>query len=129
MRTDQRWLSRRRQIKIFRCSDLNQYHNPGIYKSGFLDLAPSKFTLEDAILVKPILKKNDINNVILVTSDFHMARAKMIFEKIFPDTKFRYAAAISELTVDELVALEQHEEKVIVRDQLVIENDRLGDYL
>ncbi len=88
----------------------------GVPLESFLEIALSSFTLEDAILSKPILVSNSIQHVILVTSDFHMERAKLVFDHVLPNIKIDCSEAVTLATDDELKKLIQHEVVAIERD-------------
>lgn len=53
-------------------------------KSIFLE-EKAKNTAENAYYCIPILVKNNISEVTLITSDFHMPRSSYLFEAIFKD--------------------------------------------
>ncbi|WP_426370476.1 YdcF family protein [Pseudocolwellia sp. HL-MZ7] len=99
----------------------NYLRNKGVSKSVFIDVALSTYTFEDALLSKPLLEKNLINQVVLVTSDFHMERAKLVFEHVMPNSKFAYAEAITcigeSVSQQELTRLIEHEKQAIKRDR------------
>ncbi|MEW6989126.1 YdcF family protein [Colwelliaceae bacterium 6441] len=88
----------------------------GIPPASFLDVALSAFTLEDATLALPILEKNAINRVVLVTSDFHMERAKLIFNHVMPDIEFEYAESETLVSKHAYQTLIQHEKNAIKRE-------------
>ncbi|MDO7084421.1 YdcF family protein [Pseudocolwellia sp. AS88] len=99
----------------------NYLRNKGVSNSVFIDVALSTYTLEDALLSKPILEKDLIHHVVLVTSDFHMERAKLVFEHVIPNIKFTYAEAITcigeSVSQQELTRLIEHEKQAIKRDR------------
>jgi len=88
----------------------------GVPSSSFLEIALSAFTLEDATLAKPILVKNGTTHIVLVTSEFHMERAKLVFNHVFPQVKFDYAQADTLVPEVELQRLMVHEKKAIKRE-------------
>lgn len=88
----------------------------GIPHSAFLEIALSAFTLEDATLAKPILQKNAITDVVLVTSDFHIKRAQLVFNHILPQINFEYTAAKTLVTDVEFELLIEHEKNAIKRE-------------
>lgn len=90
----------------------------GVPPSSFLDIALSSFTLEDAKLAKPILVNNSITHIVLVTSEFHMERAKLVFNHVFPDFSFDYAKATTLVSKVEFQRLMEHEENTIKRELL-----------
>jgi len=53
----------------------------GVSEFDFVEFAESTNTLEDASLSKPIVLKFNVREILIVTSDFHLDRAKYIFEK------------------------------------------------
>ena len=55
----------------------------GIMDTDILPLVESKNTIEDAKLSKSIVDSLGIKKIVLVTSDFHMMRAWIIFKKVF----------------------------------------------
>jgi uncharacterized SAM-binding protein YcdF (DUF218 family) len=91
----------------------------GIPKRAFLDVALSRFTLEDATLSKPILHAYAADDLLLVTSDFHMPRAKLLFSKIFPELNVSCYASSCNLSTEEVERLTAHELKAIERDKRV----------
>jgi uncharacterized SAM-binding protein YcdF (DUF218 family) len=90
--------------------------NKGIIESVFLPIVESRFTLEDARLSKTVLEQENITEVILVTSDFHMARAKLVFNYVFPKINFTYSPAVTLLPAVDLIRLRDHEKKAILRE-------------
>ncbi|MCL1146381.1 YdcF family protein [Shewanella marinintestina] len=89
----------------------------GVPKTAFTDIALSRFTFEDAILSKPIIMEHGFNELCLVTSEFHMPRAKLIFSSIFTELKLSYVAAITPCPAAELQRLKQHELSVMDRER------------
>jgi uncharacterized SAM-binding protein YcdF (DUF218 family) len=88
----------------------------GIPHSSFIEVALSAFTLEDATLAKPTLLKHAITHIVLVTSDFHMARAKLVFNHVLPELSFEYAEADTPVSNNEFQRLLQHESNAIQRE-------------
>ncbi len=58
-----------------------------------VDSVMSTNTLEDASLTKPIIVKYNVDDLIVITSDFHYDRAHYIFEREYsdPNIKIRYS--------------------------------------
>lgn len=44
----------------------------------------SKSTYENAIEVRELLSKKDVHSILLITSEYHMQRAMLVFEKVMP---------------------------------------------
>jgi len=55
----------------------------GVTARDILESALSRFTHEDATLSKPIVSKYGVRNLIVITSDFHLERTRLIFERVF----------------------------------------------
>ncbi|WP_286235832.1 YdcF family protein [Thalassotalea sediminis] len=89
----------------------------GVEKERFLTPALSRFTFEDCTLSQAILIQHQIMSATLVTSDFHMERAKLIFSELLPNISFNFVSAITPLPKQELDALIAHEKVAIVREK------------
>ncbi len=94
--------------------------NKGVAAEKFLPIALSRFTIEDALLSLPILTDSGIERIILVTSDFHMVRAKFIFNYVMPNITFIFASAITNAPQEQLNNVMFHEEKALARDMVGI---------
>lgn len=55
----------------------------GISKDDIFSTIPSRNTVEDIILTKVVLERNQIRKIKIITSDFHMQRVKLICNRIF----------------------------------------------
>jgi len=88
----------------------------GVPSSSFIEIALSSFTLEDAMLSKPILEQHNITHCTLVTSDFHMERAKLVFKQVMPDIDFEYVEAKTLADEVEFQKLVNHEKSAINRE-------------
>ena len=58
----------------------------GVPSERILEFAESRNTLEDAALSKPIVVSHGASIVAVVTSDYHLARARFVFSREFADT-------------------------------------------
>ena len=65
----------------------------GIAPEIIIDSVMSTNTLEDASLTKPIIVKYNVDDVLVVSSDFHYDRARYIFEREYSDenTRIRFS--------------------------------------
>lgn len=85
----------------------------GIPKEAFIEFVESSNTLEDASLSKPIVVKHGFTDMIIITSDYHVDRASMIFEKEYSDSnvKINFSASITneEICEIDLISLKKHE--------------------
>jgi len=89
----------------------------GIPNSVFLDFTLSRFTFEDATLSIPAFEKHQVKEAILVTSDFHMNRAKLLFTTIFPSVRFTFSASNTACNDAELQRLASHELMAVEREK------------
>lgn len=85
----------------------------GIPEMAFLPVAESTNTIEDARKSRQILDAYPGAELIVVTSDFHTARAKYLFEHEFPERRIIISASKTELPPDELARLHEHEHKAL----------------
>jgi uncharacterized SAM-binding protein YcdF (DUF218 family) len=91
----------------------------GIREDRFIEYAESSNTLEDASLSKPIALKYGARRLVVVTSDYHLDRARYIFEREFADTEINFL--FSACRTDEaacqldLGALKKHEREALAR--------------
>nr|WP_269902795.1 YdcF family protein [Shewanella nanhaiensis] len=95
----------------------NYLINKGVPQINFLPLVESQFTFEDALLAREVIEVYDITSIVLVTSEFHLPRAKLVFSTMFPQITFHYLAATTPLPEDELLKLEKHERDVMARER------------
>ena len=81
----------------------------GVPSTAFLPLALSSNTVEDAVMSKSILKEVEYNNLIILTSEYHLARVKFIFTEILNDFNLNFNAVTHHSIDDVLEPLIQHE--------------------
>lgn len=53
----------------------------------------SRHTGEDALLARPIVERHGVRQLLVVTSDFHLARAEFIFCAVFPTDRLEFVGA------------------------------------
>ncbi len=78
-----------------------------------LEFVESSNTCEDASLSQPIMKHYGVKHVIVVTSDFHLDRAKYIFQNAFEDIQLFFSGSHTDLPQRELEALILHEQNAL----------------
>jgi uncharacterized SAM-binding protein YcdF (DUF218 family) len=59
----------------------------GIPAHDIVEFAVSTNTLEDASCSKPIVQKYKVTKIVVVTSDYHLDRARYVFEREYADTE------------------------------------------
>jgi len=85
----------------------------GIPESAFLPCTESSNTIEDASLSRQILDFYPEAELIVVTSDFHAARARFLFEREFPERRITISESVTKLAPDEIARLQAHEQKAL----------------
>lgn len=87
----------------------------GTSADDFLPQVPSRNTYEDAKLAMAVIEQADIQSVTLVTSDFHMHRARLWFALFMPKLNLHSAAATTLATELELATLQAHEVRAVAQ--------------
>jgi len=85
----------------------------GILKEDFLDFALSGNTVDDAVKIKPIISKLEKTKLTIITSDYHLNRVKIIFNKILENYTMDFIGVESNLDQEAYNALMQHEKNAI----------------
>lgn len=88
----------------------------GVPSTAFLPLALSSNTVEDAVMSKSILIKTELKDLVIITSEYHVARVKFIFTEILKDFNLNFNAVTHHSIDDVLEPLIQHEKRAM--DQL-----------
>ena len=94
----------------------------GVPADTFTNIALSRFTFEDATLAKPIVEQHGFSQITLITSEFHMPRAKLIFSALFANYQLSYYAATSPVSPQKMQQLQAHELAVMDRERANISN-------
>ena len=89
----------------------------GVPSTAFLPLALSSNTVEDAVMSKSILKETDFKDLIIITSEYHVARVEFIFTEILKDFNLNFKAVAHHSIDDVLEPLIQHEK--VAMDKLI----------
>ncbi len=89
----------------------------GVPSTAFLPLALSSNTVEDAVMSKSILMKTVFKDLIIITSEYHVARVKFIFTEILKDFNLNFKAVAHHSIDGVLEPLIQHEK--VAMDQLI----------
>jgi len=91
----------------------NYLISKGVNEKDFLPFILSSNTYEDLEISKPIIEKENPDLLIIITSDFHMERVKLLCEKLLDYTAVLFVPAKSSLTPAELESYIQHEKLAI----------------
>lgn len=87
----------------------------GIPEAAFVEGAESSNTIEDAKLCRPIVAHHGFRRLIVVTSDFHVARARFLFQREFPDVSIKFSASHTHLSESELQQRILHEQAALAK--------------
>jgi uncharacterized SAM-binding protein YcdF (DUF218 family) len=91
----------------------------GVPEEAFLPWAESRNTLEDASLSKPIVQATGARRAAVVTSDYHLERARLVFQREFAGAgvalEFIAAETNERHCQFDLAALQQHEREALAR--------------
>ena len=91
----------------------------GIPETDFVEFAESINTLQDASLAKPIVVKYAVPEILIITSDYHLDRARFVFEREFAATQvnLQFSSAQTDEAACELdlAALKAHERVALAR--------------
>ncbi|MGV3588444.1 MAG: YdcF family protein [Adhaeribacter sp.] len=85
----------------------------GVPTTNILPYVLSRHTVEDASLVQPLLAQHKSDKVVVVTSDFHMPRAALLFNKYVTSQYILFLEAVSTLDAATLVKLQKHERNAL----------------
>lgn len=81
----------------------------GVPPTAFLPLALSSNTVEDAVMSLAILKDYEFKDLLIITSEYHLARVEFIFSEILKDFYLNFKAVTHHSMDDLLEPLIQHE--------------------
>jgi uncharacterized SAM-binding protein YcdF (DUF218 family) len=91
----------------------------GVPSQAFVEFAESANTLQDASLAKPIVLKYQAAEIVVITSDYHVDRARYVFEREFADTGVHIEFAVSQTQAEtcefDLEAQKKHEREALAR--------------
>lgn len=85
----------------------------GIVESSFSNFALSSNTVDDAVKSKEIISEYNHPRLLVITSDFHLNRAKLIFEEILSEDAISFVGAENNLSEQQLKQAVEHENKSI----------------
>jgi uncharacterized SAM-binding protein YcdF (DUF218 family) len=87
----------------------------GIPGAAIVECVESANTIDDARLCRPLVERYGFRTLIVVTSDFHMARARFLFTRAFPDVALVFSGARTTLPAAELQARIAHERNALAK--------------
>jgi uncharacterized SAM-binding protein YcdF (DUF218 family) len=87
----------------------------GIPDSAFTECIESSNTIEDARFSRPVVDRYGFRRLIVVTSDFHVARARYFFTREFADTNLEFSGSLTHLPEEQLEERIAHERNALAR--------------
>lgn len=85
----------------------------GVLESHFLKPALSNNTVDDAVKVKDIISDHKNPKLLVITSDFHLNRTKLIFKEILKKYPIEFLGAENNLLRNQLKKIVEHEKNSI----------------
>lgn len=85
----------------------------GLSEKDFLEFALSENTVDDAIKIKSIVSSFNNVKLTVITSDYHIERVKLVFNEILGKYEINYRGVKSNLPLDKLLQLNEHENRAI----------------
>jgi len=89
----------------------------GLPADAFLDCPPSSNTIEDFQMTKDLVWEEKPDLLVVITSDFHLSRARYLFHKFINYPKVVFIPAASSLPQDQLSSLLEHEARALKKLQ------------
>lgn len=85
----------------------------GVENESFLEPALSANTVEDAVMTKKIMLHHNLDSLVVITSDYHVERVKLIFDEILAPFTIEYKGVEHDISNVEKEKLLAHEKKAI----------------
>lgn len=85
----------------------------GIPAEDILPPVISSNTVEDVCLARPEIERSGVDRVVVVTSDFHLPRARFLFEREQMGIEITFSGSETHLPAQELASLHAHEESAL----------------
>lgn len=85
----------------------------GVKSESFLESALSANTVEDAVMTKKIILRHNLDSLVVITSDYHLERVKLIFNEILASFTIEYKGVEHDISNVEKEKLATHEKKAI----------------
>ncbi len=85
----------------------------GLSEEDFLEIALSGNTVDDAVKLKAIFSNPKNVNLIVITSDYHIERVKLIFNEILDKYEMSFVGVESNMEAEKLRQLIEHENNAI----------------
>jgi uncharacterized SAM-binding protein YcdF (DUF218 family) len=86
----------------------------------------SRNTIENAELTKEVIGKKKWNKLVIITSDFHMARVKYTFGKIMPKKKITFMASRTQVSKPKMAVLKLKEKIYMQNTRMILKKPKRG---
>ena len=90
----------------------------GVPDEAIAECVESSNTIEDARLCRPVVERYGFRKLVVVTSDFHVARARYIFTQEFSGMVIEFSGSRTHLPEEEFRARVAHEQRALARLKL-----------
>lgn len=87
----------------------------GVAENAIVECVESTNTIEDAKLCRPVVVRHGFRKLIVVTSAFHLERAKFLFQREFPEVDLVFRASQTKIPEEELAQRIAHERRALAR--------------
>ncbi len=85
----------------------------GIPENYFLSFANSSNTVQDATKAKEILRKNEVDKVKIITTNYHLKRVQLIFDEILSEFEKTYFEVPDNMSTKSILKFKNHEIKAV----------------
>lgn len=89
----------------------------GVPAGAFLQCPPSSNTVEDFQLTKYLVLEEQPDILVIITSDFHLSRARFLYHKMINYPRVVFIPALSSLQEEQLLPLLEHEANALKKLQ------------
>jgi uncharacterized SAM-binding protein YcdF (DUF218 family) len=87
----------------------------GVPEEDILGAAYSRNTIEDAVYTRGLVRGLRVEKLYVVTSDYHLKRARAVFRELLPRLAVSFVAATANLGKGRLAQLRSHEQVALTR--------------
>lgn len=85
----------------------------GVEEEDFMTFILSSNTYEDLEMAKPVIEEHNPELLIVITSDFHMERVRILFKRLVDYPRTLFVPATTTLDDEQLLPLILHEEHAV----------------
>jgi uncharacterized SAM-binding protein YcdF (DUF218 family) len=86
----------------------------GVAGCDIIGRIESSNTIEDALFVRDLARRKFLKGFCIITSDFHVRRAMLVFRSVLSNTQLEFMCAPARVPDDQYTLLRKHEEVAIL---------------